>query len=119
MILEVLGRRSGRTVSVPVVVVDYDGERYLVSMLGNDVNWVRHVRAAGGRAVMRRRHLEPVHLQDVTAGARAPILRRYLALAPGSRPHIPLGSDAPLTEFERIAARYPVFRITPDDPSRR
>ncbi|WP_231987080.1 nitroreductase family deazaflavin-dependent oxidoreductase [Mycobacterium sp. E1386] len=117
MTLEVLGRRSGRVVSVPVVVVDYEGGRYLVSMLGNDANWVRNVRAAGGRAVLRRRRAEPVHLLDVGTDARAPILRRYVAVAPGARPHIPLGSNAPLAEFERIAARYPVFRVIPDDPS--
>ncbi|WP_276806472.1 hypothetical protein [Mycobacterium nebraskense] len=117
MTLEVLGRRSGRVVCVPVVVVDYDGERYLVSMLGNDVNWVRNVRAADGRAVMRRRHAEQVHLLEVAIDGRAPILRRYVAVAPGARPHIPLTRNAPLAEFERIAARYPVFRITPEDPS--
>ena len=39
--LEVPGRRSGRTISFPVVVADYEGERYLVSMLGEDANWVQ------------------------------------------------------------------------------
>ena len=46
--LEVPGRRTGRLVSLPVVVADYQGGRYLVSMLGNDANWVRNARAAGG-----------------------------------------------------------------------
>ena len=32
--LEVPGRRSGRIVSLLLVVADVDGERYLVSMLG-------------------------------------------------------------------------------------
>jgi hypothetical protein len=32
--LEVTGRRTGRTFSFPAVVADYEGERYLVSMLG-------------------------------------------------------------------------------------
>jgi hypothetical protein len=44
--LEVPGRRSGRLVSVPLVVADHDGERYLVAMLGEDTGWVRNVRAA-------------------------------------------------------------------------
>jgi hypothetical protein len=51
--LEVTGRKSGRTVSLPVVVAVVDGERYLVSMLGEHVQWVQNVRAAGGRAVLR------------------------------------------------------------------
>lgn len=119
MTLEVRGRRSGRVVAVPVVVVDHDGRRYLVSMLGEEANWVRNVRAADGRAVLRRRRAEPVHLVEVAAEDRAPILRRYLAIAPGARPHLPLGGDAPVTEFARIAVHYPVFRVTPDDSFQR
>jgi deazaflavin-dependent oxidoreductase (nitroreductase family) len=110
--LEVRGRRSGQTISFPVVVADYQGDRYLVSMLGEDANWVRNVRADGGRAALRRRHREAVHLEEVDAGARAPILRRYLALAPGARPHIPVDRRAPLQDFEQIAAQFPVFRIS-------
>ena len=53
--LEVPGRRTGRLISFPVAVADYQGGRYLVSMLGNDANWVRNVRAARGRAVLRPR----------------------------------------------------------------
>ena len=34
--LEVRGQRSGRIVSLPLVVADVDGERYLVSMLGEE-----------------------------------------------------------------------------------
>ena len=51
--LEVTGRKSGRTVSLPVVVAVVDGQRYLVSMLGENVQWVHNVRATGGRAVLR------------------------------------------------------------------
>jgi deazaflavin-dependent oxidoreductase (nitroreductase family) len=109
--LEVRGRRTGRTIQVPVVVADYGGERYLVSMLGADANWVRNVRAAGGSAVMRRGRRQAVRLVEVDAAERAPILRRYLALAPGARPHVPVDRDASLAEFARIADRYPVFRI--------
>jgi deazaflavin-dependent oxidoreductase (nitroreductase family) len=110
--LEVTGRRTGRLVSFPVVVAEYDHERYLVSMLGNDANWVRNVRAADGRAVLRRGRREPVRLEEVEPGRRAPILRRYLAVAPGARPHLPVDQHAGLEEFERIATQFPVFRIT-------
>jgi deazaflavin-dependent oxidoreductase (nitroreductase family) len=110
--LEVTGRRSGRTVSFPVVVADVQGERYLVSMLGDNTNWVRNVRAAGGRAVLRHGYRKPVHLDEVPLGERAPILRRYLECAPGARTHLPVDRRAPLEQFEQIAAQYPVFHIT-------
>lgn len=109
--LEVAGRRTGKTVSFPVVVADYQGERYLVSMLGEGTNWVRNVRAAGGRAVLRRGHREVIQLEEVEAARRAAILRRYLECAPGARSHIPVDRGAPLPEFERIAAQYPVFHV--------
>jgi deazaflavin-dependent oxidoreductase (nitroreductase family) len=109
--LEIRGRRSGRIISFPVVIADVDGERYLVSMLGANVNWVRNLKAAGGQAVLRHGRRESVHLEEVEPENRAPILRRYLQVAPGARPHVHVDRKAPLTEFARIAADYPVFRI--------
>ena len=45
-VLEVRGRKSGRTISLPVDLLDLDGRRYLVCARGNS-NWVRNARAAG------------------------------------------------------------------------
>lgn len=112
MTVEVVGRRTGRLISFPVAVTDYEGEHYLVSMLGNRANWVRNVRAAEGMVVLRRGHRQAVRLEEVDVGARAPILRRYLAVAPGARPHLPVDRRAPLAEFERISAQFPVFHVT-------
>lgn len=109
--LEVAGRKSGRTVSLPVVVAVVDGERYLVSMLGEQVNWVQNVRAASGRAVLHRGRREEVHLEEVPVEQRAPILKEYLQRAPGARPHVPVSKGAPLTEFEKVASVLPTFRV--------
>ena len=115
--LEVHGRRSGRTTSFPVVVAAYEAERDLVAMLGEGSNWVAKVRAAAGHAVLRHGHREAVRLEEVDPGARGPILRRYLEVAPGARAHIPVDRQAPLADFERIASQYPVFRIEVDSRS--
>ena len=50
-------------------------------------------------------------LEEVDVSQRAPILKVYLRYAPGARPHIPVHRDAPLSEFEKIASQYPVFRV--------
>lgn len=111
--LEVRGRRSGRMISFPLVVADYQGERYLVSMLGDNANWVANVRAAKGHALLRHGRRERILLEEVAGELRAPILRRYLAVAPGARPHIPVDRHAPVADFQQIANRFTVFRIVP------
>jgi deazaflavin-dependent oxidoreductase (nitroreductase family) len=114
--LEIRGRRSGRVISFPVAIADFEGGRYLVSMLGRNANWVLNLRAAGGRAVLRHGRREKVHLEEIAPASRAPILRRYLQVAPGARAHIPVDRNAPRGDFERIAPDYPVFRIRSDLP---
>ncbi|MBS1788077.1 MAG: nitroreductase family deazaflavin-dependent oxidoreductase [Acidobacteria bacterium] len=109
--LEVRGRRSGRMTSLPLVMVIIKGERYLVSMLGAESNWVQNAKAAGGNVTLRHGRSEQVHLEEVSLERRAPILKAYLERAPGARQHLPIDSDAPLSEFERIAAKFPVFRV--------
>jgi deazaflavin-dependent oxidoreductase (nitroreductase family) len=116
MTLEVRGRHSGKVISFPVVVAEHEGGRYLVSMLGQNANWVMNVRAAEGRAVLCRGGRKDIRLHEVEPPARAAILRTYLAVAPGARPHIPVDPHAPLEDFQRIAAEYPVFRIAPAPP---
>lgn len=110
--LEVVARRIGRVISFPVVIADYEGEQYLVSMLGENASWVLNLRAAGGRAILRHGRRHAVILEEVAPELRAPILRRYVKCAPGARPHIPVGPEAPLEQFEAIAADFPCFRIT-------
>ncbi|MCE7980855.1 MAG: DUF385 domain-containing protein [Caldilinea sp. CFX5] len=110
--LEVIGRKSGRVISFPLVVAMVDGERYLVSMLGDNTQWVQNVRAAGGQAVLRSGGRQAVQLVEIPADQRAPILKAYLQRADGARPHIPIDKDAPLAEFATIAADYPVFHVT-------
>jgi deazaflavin-dependent oxidoreductase (nitroreductase family) len=112
--LEVTGRKSGRVFSLPVAIAIVDGKRYLVSMLGENVQWVKNVRAAGGRAVLKSRDREEIHLEEIPVPKRAPILKAYLQRAPGARPHVPVNKDAPLAEFEKIAAAFPVFLVTSD-----
>lgn len=110
--LEVIGLKSGKVVSFPLVMVIVDGQRYLASMLGDNAQWVRNVRAAGGKAVLRSGGQEDVLLEEIPANQRARLLKAYLQAAPGARPHVPVDMDAPIVEFERIAADYPVFRVT-------
>lgn len=110
-VLEVPGRVSGATVRVPLVIAPYRGRWYLVSMLGERANWVRNVRAADGQAVLLHGRRRAVHLVDVPVVRRAPIIRRYLLVALGARPHLPITWHSPLRDVAAVAADYPVFRV--------
>ncbi|WP_374971243.1 nitroreductase family deazaflavin-dependent oxidoreductase [Terrabacter sp. BE26] len=109
--LEVVGRRSGHPVRLPVVIADLAGERYLVSMLGDGTNWVHNVRAAGHRAALLKGGRTAVRLEEVPVQQRAPIIKRYCQVATSGRVHIPVDPAAPISAFEAVADRYPAFRI--------
>lgn len=110
-VLEVLGRKSGAVTRVPLVIIRLRGSWYLVSMFGNDANWVRNLRAADGRATLVHGRRRRVRLIEVPAHERPPILKRYLLIAIGARPHLPVHWRASLSEFEGTAAEFPVFKV--------
>lgn len=112
--LEVPGRRTGHPTRFPLALTDVDGRWYLVSMLG-ECAWVWNVRAADGHAVLRHGRARPVRLVEVPVAERAPVIRRFVQVAPGGRPHVRVDRHEPVEAFEAVAAEHPVFRVTPDD----
>ena len=124
--LEVAGRRSGvirRTVMVRAVC---DGEHYVVALAGES-DWVRNVRAAGGRVVIGRRRRHAATLAEVPPQQRAPVIRAYLlrwgrhagftAVASEARHYFGVSADASLQEIQGVVEHYPVFRIEYDGPA--
>jgi deazaflavin-dependent oxidoreductase (nitroreductase family) len=111
--LEIVGRKSGKVIAFPLVMLVWGEQRYLVSMLGEQSNWVRNLRAAGGKATLRHGRVEQVLLEDVPVEERSALLKAYLQIAPGARAQISVNKDAPLEEFEKVAATYPVFKVNP------
>jgi deazaflavin-dependent oxidoreductase (nitroreductase family) len=75
--LEVRGRRTGKRRRTVLVQTTYQGERYVVALAGES-EWVRNLRAAAGRAVIRRGSPCHVRLVEVPTAERPPILRAYL-----------------------------------------
>jgi deazaflavin-dependent oxidoreductase (nitroreductase family) len=111
--LQVKGRSSGRLRTTVLVVAKHQGQRYFVSMLGDDSEWVRNVRAAGGAAYIKRGRSHPVTLTEIRPEERAPILKAWCQVATSGRQHLPVPHGAPISAFEAIAGDYPVFRIDP------
>jgi hypothetical protein len=100
--------------------VEHDGERYLVTMPGEEPQWVKNMRAAGGNVTLRHgAHRNEVHLQELPASQGAPVLQAWYRLTGLSGPprrHFKLDRRAAIEEFQRVAAHHPVFRIMPAPP---
>ena len=58
-----------------MVITDYQGERFLVAMLGQKTNWVRNLRAGDGHAVLQCRQREDVSLVEDLSDRRPAVLR--------------------------------------------
>ena len=112
-LLTVRGRKSGQPHTVPVLVVERDGRRWLVAPYGV-VQWVRNIRAAGTATLTHGRRSETIAATELSAEEAAPVLKQYLAVqhAADIQRYFDATKDSPVAAFEREAARHPVFRIT-------
>ncbi|MBX6356627.1 MAG: nitroreductase family deazaflavin-dependent oxidoreductase [Micromonosporaceae bacterium] len=104
-VLSVRGRKSGQLRSTPVVVLDHDGERYLVTPYG-DTEWVRNLRAAGEGQIKQHGRTEEFTAVEVPVDQRPPIIEAYLRKY-GRMPTV-ARSFAQLPD----PAHHPTFRIT-------
>ena len=109
-LLTVPGHRTGRPLSTPVTLVEEGGDRWLVAPYG-DVAWVRSARAAGQVTLTRGRRTETVPLRELSSGEAAPVLQRYVARVPITRPYFDVTPASPLAAFEAEALRHPVFHL--------
>jgi deazaflavin-dependent oxidoreductase (nitroreductase family) len=118
-LLTVRGRTSGQPHTVPVILIEQDGQSFLVAPYGV-VQWVRNLRVAGTATLTRGRHSEAISVTELPAQQAAPILKQYLSQVPTVRSYFDATPDSPLEAFEREAPRHPVFQITTKEkPSRR
>lgn len=109
-LLTVRGRKSGQPHTVPVIVIEQDGHRWLVASYGV-VQWVRNLRAAGTATLTHGRSSEAISVTELPAQEAAPVLKEYLFKVAAVRPYFDTTPDSPLEAFEREAPSHPVFQI--------
>jgi deazaflavin-dependent oxidoreductase (nitroreductase family) len=109
-LLTVTGRRTGRPLSTPVTLVEDGGARWLVAPYGN-VGWVRNARAAGRVTLSRGGRSETLAIRELAPAEAAPVLQRYVARVPITRPFFDAAPDSPLADFVAEASRHPVFHL--------
>lgn len=99
-------RRSGEDQELPVIPVEHDGARYIVSTRGES-DWVRNLRAAGGRGRLQSRGgAVGFTATEVPIEERGPVIAAYREKAGRTvRPY-----------WEKLPddADHPTFRIETD-----
>jgi hypothetical protein len=114
-VLEVRGRNSRRTISLPVDPLDFDGQRYLVCARGNS-NWVRNTRAASEIALVRALRRRRYAARELPPDMRPPILKAYLdRFAAEVQRFFPVPKGSAVEAFNDLVTRYPVFVLQPLD----
>jgi deazaflavin-dependent oxidoreductase (nitroreductase family) len=78
-ILRVRGRKSGRDYEVPVRVAVLDGQRYVISLLG-DAQWVRNLRAAGQAQLLHGTSAEAVSAREISEKEKTELLTRLCGI---------------------------------------
>lgn len=76
--LAVRGRTSGEWRTVPVNVLELDGQRYLVAPRG-ETQWVRNLRATGRGELRWRGRVEPFRAIEIPDNEKPRVIEAYLA----------------------------------------
>jgi deazaflavin-dependent oxidoreductase (nitroreductase family) len=106
--LSVPGRRTGRWHSVPIVVLEHEQNRYLVSYRGAS-DWALNLQASHHARLTKLGHTEEITVADVPAAERKPLLEAYRNRY-GQMPTV-----AAVLHALPDPADHPVFRIDEAD----
>jgi hypothetical protein len=109
-LLSVKGRKSGRIYLTPVFLVEEEDKRWLVSPYG-EVAWVLNARVARQITLTQNAKSQIFIITELSGAESAPILKKYLTLAPIAQPYFDAKPDAPVESFLLEASRHPVFGL--------
>jgi deazaflavin-dependent oxidoreductase (nitroreductase family) len=109
-LLTTVGRKTGRSRTTPVGLIETEEGRWLVAPYG-PVGWVHNVRAAHQALLGRGRRRQRVSVRELAAQQAAPVLHTYVTDVPIVRPYFDVTPDSPIEDFVAEAPRHPVFQL--------
>jgi deazaflavin-dependent oxidoreductase (nitroreductase family) len=110
-LLEVRGRKSGKSFTTPVNVLDFNGRRWLVAARG-ETAWARNARAAGRVVLRRGSRAELFTVRELADADKPEIIKAFLDRFKSQVQRffdVPAGS--PAEGFRATASRTPVFEV--------
>ncbi|HEV2387128.1 MAG TPA: nitroreductase/quinone reductase family protein [Candidatus Acidoferrales bacterium] len=114
-LLQVRGRKTGRTYSTPVDVLKFRGNRYLVAPRGQ-TQWVRNAQAAGEIRLIKAWSHRRYRLRSIPDAQKPQILKAYLdRFALTVQRYFPVRAGSPVEAFAPLTADYPAFELLPPD----
>src|SRR5215467_5684911 len=110
-LLQVRGRKSGKTYSTPIDLLELHGKKFLVAPRGR-TQWVRNAEAAGEVTLKKGRRVLRFRLRALDEAEKPPVLKAYLDnFRREVQGYFPLPAGSPPEAFEKIAGDYPAFEL--------
>ena len=113
-LLEVRGRRSGKTYTTPVNLIDLNGRRYLVGARGHTA-WSKNAAVAGVVTLRRGFQSQQYRVVPVSDELKPEILKAYLdRYRRDVQRFFAVSAGSPVGAFAAIANMHPVFELRLD-----
>ena len=117
-LLEVTGRKSGRTYSTPVYITMIASRRFLVCPRGR-AQWVINAEASGKLWLRKGAERTQYSIRTVPSIDKPELLRAYLSRFKFTvKRYFSVKDGSPASAFVPIANRYPVFELIPEVASK-
>jgi deazaflavin-dependent oxidoreductase (nitroreductase family) len=112
-LLEVRGRKSGKTFTTPVNIIEFKGKRWLVAARG-ETAWARNARAAGQVVLRRGSSAESLIVRELADADtdKAAVIKAFLdRYASQVQQFFDVPAGSPAEAFRAAALRTPVFEL--------
>jgi deazaflavin-dependent oxidoreductase (nitroreductase family) len=113
-LLEVRGRKSGKTFTTPVNLLEFQGRRWLVAARG-ETAWARNARAAGRVVIRRGARSESLMVREVADADKPEVIKAFVEqFASQVQRFFEVKAGSPVEAFRASAPRTPVFELSND-----
>jgi len=112
-LLQVRGRKSGKTYSTPIDLLELGGKRFLVAPRGH-TQWVRNAEAAGEVTLKKGSKRQKFRLRALLDQEKPEILKAYLdQFRREVQSYFPVAAGSPVEAFQELVHSYPAFELIP------
>ncbi len=110
-LLQVRGRKSGKTYSTPIDLLELGGKRFLVAPRGR-TQWVRNAEAAGEVTLKKGSKRQQFRLRALSDQEKPEILKAYLdQFKREVQRYFPVPAGSPVEAFHELSQSYPAFEL--------